>query len=281
MAHKTRFFITGDNVHLAYDDTGGEGAALLCLPGLTRNRADFDFVLRDFRDQARIIRLDFRGRGASDHADPATYTPLHEASDVVALLDHLALPQAAILGTSRGGIVAMIMGLTARDRLSGVCFNDIGPEIMPEGLDAIMTYLGKQPSYKTLAEAAAAMPAAHPEFQNVPSETWAAHVARLWREDEAGLHLRYDPRLREAVAPAFAPDAKPVDLWPCFDALAPLPLALIRGAGSNILSRETADKMRARRPDMIYAELPDRGHVPFLDEPASQAVISQFLKEIA
>ena len=278
---ETAYVTAKDGVSLAYDDTGGAGPVLLCLAGLTRNREDFDFVVRDFRDQARIIRLDFRGRGGSDYADPATYTPLQEAEDVVTLLDHLGLAQAAILGTSRGGIVAMIMGLTARARLSGVCLNDIGPEIMPEGLSAIMGYIGRRPKFRSLAEAAAAMPDLHPSFRNVPSETWAAHVARLWREDEAGLHLRYDPRLREAVAPAFAADAKPIDLWPCFDALAALPLALIRGAGSNILWWEVAEKMRARRPDMIYADLPDRGHVPFLDEPASQAVISQFLKEIA
>ena len=278
---ETAYVTAKDGVRLVYDDTGGSGPVLLCLAGLTRNREDFDFVLRDFRDQARIIRLDFRGRGGSDHADPATYTPLQEAEDVVTLLDHSGLAQAAILGTSRGGIVAMIMGLTAHARLSGVCLNDIGPEIMPEGLSAIMGYIGRRPKFRSLVEAAAAMPDLHPSFRNVPSETWAAHVARLWREDDAGMHLRYDPRLREAVAPAFAPDAKPVDFWPCFDELATLPLALIRGAGSNILSRETADKMRARRPDMICAELPDRGHVPFLDESASKAVISQFLKEIA
>lgn len=281
MTGETAYVSAKDGLRLAYDDTGGAGPVLLCLAGLTRNRADFDFLLRDFRDQARIIRLDFRGRGGSDYADPATYTPLHEAEDVVTLLDHLGLARAAILGTSRGGIVAMILARMARDRLSGVCFNDIGPEIMPEGLSAIMGYIGRRPKFRTLKEAAAAMPDLHPSFHNVPAETWAAHVARLWREDAAGLHLRYDPRLREAVAPAFAPDAKPVDLWPCFAALDGLPVALIRGAGSDILSHETAMKMKARRADMIYAELPDRGHVPFLDEPASTAVISQFLKEIA
>ena len=277
---ETAYVTAKDGVRLAYDDTGGAGPALLCLAGLTRNREDFDFVVRDFRDQARIIRLDFRGRGGSDYADPATYTPLQEAEDVVTLLDHLGLAQAAILGTSRGGIVAMIMGLTARARLSGVCLNDIGPEIMPEGLSAIMGYIGRRPKFRSLAKAAAAMPDLHPGFRNVPFETWAAHVARLWREDEAGLHLRYDPRLRNAMLAQR--DAGPApDLWPLFDALAARPLTVIRGANSDLLTTETLAKMHARAPNMRSATVPNRGHVPFLDEAEALAAIHAHLRDFA
>jgi pimeloyl-ACP methyl ester carboxylesterase len=100
-------------------------------------------------------------------------------------------------------------------------------------------------------------------------------------EDATGLHLRYDPRLREAVAPAFAPDAVAPDLWPLFDAFAGLPLGLIRGANSNLLSVETAEEMRRRRPDMVYGEVPRRGHVPFLDEPEAQEVISAVLDKVS
>jgi pimeloyl-ACP methyl ester carboxylesterase len=115
----------------------------------------------------------------------------------------------------------------------------------------------------------------------VPPETWAAFARRLFRRIATGLHLRYDPRLREAVAPAFAPGAVAPDLWPLFDAFAGLPLGLIRGANSNLLSVETADEMRRRRPDMVYGEVPHRGHVPFLDEPEAQAVISAVLDKVS
>lgn len=275
------FVTAADGVKLAYDDQG-KGAALLCLPGLTRNMDDFEPVLAAYKGRARVIRMDFRGRGASDHADFATYTPMQEAQDVVALLDHLGVERACILGTSRGGLVALMLAVTARARLSGVIFNDIGPDIMAEGLSAIMDYIGKPPAFATLAEAAAAMPAAYGDaFRNVPAATWTDFVRRIWREDADGLHLRYDLTLRDAVAPAFAPDFKAPDLWPLFDAMEGLPLGLIRGAHSNILSSETAAEMRRRRPDMAFVELADRGHVPFLDEPGAQAVIDRVLDQVA
>lgn len=266
-----------DGVKIAYDDQGA-GTPLLCLPGLTRNMDDFEPVLSEYADRARVIRMDFRGRGASDHADPATYTIAHEARDVLALLDHLDLPRAVILGTSRGGLVAMVLAATAKERLAGVILNDIGPEVMAEGLAMIMQFIGRPPKFRTLEEAAAAFPHVYGEsFQNVPAATWADFARRIFTQADGHLALRYDPRLRDAVAPAFAADAPQPDLWPLFDALAGLPLGLIRGAHSNILSVETTAEMRRRRPDMAFVELGDRGHVPFLDEPGAITVIDTVL----
>jgi pimeloyl-ACP methyl ester carboxylesterase len=271
-------FSAADGLRLAYDVTG-EGQPLLCLPGLTRNMDDFEPVVDAFADRAQVIRMDFRGRGASDYGDPATYQVPQEAADVIALLDHLGLEKVTILGTSRGGLVALVLAAMARDRIAGVIFNDIGPDVMPEGQAYIMDYLGKPPKAKTLAEAAAAFPRHYaPAFRDVPPETWAALARRIYVEADGALHNRYDSRLREAVAPAFAPDAVAPDLWPLFDALAGAPLGLIRGAGSNILSAETAAEMRRRRPDMAFAELADRGHVPFLDEPEAIHVIETVLE---
>lgn len=273
-------FTANDGLKLAYD-VQGEGTPLLCLPGLTRNMEDFDPVVADFAHRAKVIRMDFRGRGASDYGDPATYSVPQEALDVVGLLDHLGLEKAAILGTSRGGLVAMMLAGTVKDRLSGVILNDIGPDIMPEGLANIMDYIGRLPAQKTLAEVAEALPRFYADsFRDVPPETWAVMAGRLYTEGPDGLALRYDPKLRDAVAPAFAPDAPDVDLWPLFDAFDGLPLGLIRGAGSNILSVETTAEMRRRRPDMLFAELPDRGHVPFLDEPPCTQLISDFLDRL-
>ncbi len=271
------FVMAPDRVRLAYDDQG-QGVPILCLPGLTRNMEDFEPVLDRFAGRARILRMDFRGRGASDYPGPESYSIPQEGADVLTLLDHLGLERAAILGTSRGGLVAMFLAATAPDRLSGVILNDVGPEIMAEGLANIMDYIGKPPAYASLAEAAADFPKRYtPAFRDVPAQTWADFARRLYREEGGRLHLRYDPRLREAVAPAFAEDAEAPDIWPWFDAFEGLPLGLIRGAGSNILSAETAAEMRRRRPDMVFAELADRGHVPFLDEPQAVDVIAAIL----
>lgn len=275
------FVTSADGLKLAYD-VQGAGAPLLCLPGLTRNMEDFEPVVDAFAGRAQVIRMDFRGRGASDWGDPASYQVPVEAGDVVTLLDHLGVERVTILGTSRGGLVALVMAAMARERIAGVIFNDIGPEVMPEGLAYIMDYLGKPPKARTLAEAAAAFPRHYaPAFRDVPAATWEAMARRLFVEEGGRLVNRYDPRLREAVAPAFAPDAVAPDLWPLFDALAGAPLGLIRGAGSNILSAETAAEMRRRRPDMAFAELADRGHVPFLDEPEAVAVIDTVLEQSA
>ena len=256
-------FKTPDGLELFYRDEGA-GLPLLCLAGLTRSGRDVDFLAPHLPD-VRLIRLDSRGRGESDRAaDPASYTVPTEARDALALLDHLGLERAAVLGTSRGGLIAMMLAATAHDRLLGVALNDIGPEIDPGGLEVIMGYLGRRPDQKTLADFAAARPAAQPGFSGVPARRWLEEAERLFVETPDGLELRYDPRLREAVEAAG--HAGTPDLWPLFDALDGLPLALIRGANSDLLTPATFAEMRRRRPDMIAAEVPDRGHVPFLDE---------------
>lgn len=274
-------FCTTDGLRLEFDDQGS-GPALLCLAGLTRNMNDFDPVLAHFANKARVIRLDARGRGGSDFADDyMTYSVLQEAADALALLDHLGLEKTAILGTSRGGLIAMTLCYAHKHRLSGVLLNDIGPDIDAAGLGFIMTYLGKPPPFATLADAIAGLPARMaPKFRNVDAKGWENYARRLWTVAPDGtLGLRYDPKLRDAVL-AQSEGLEPPDLWPLFDMMDGLPLGLIKGENSDLLTAKTAARMRALRPDMTYAEIPDRGHVPFLDESESIAAIDQFLRQI-
>jgi pimeloyl-ACP methyl ester carboxylesterase len=278
------YFTAADGLRLAYDDRG-EGPVLLCLPGLTRNMDDFEPVVDHFAHRARVIRMDFRGRGASEFdPDYSHYTVVQESRDVIGLLDHLGLEKAAILGTSRGGLVAMTLAATAKNRLAGVCFNDIGPVIEPAGLAYIMGYLGLPPTDPDFDTALRKMPGRMAaRFPNVPVATWAEYIRRIWAVAEDGtLSLRYDPKLRDAtLAQMAAAEGQPApDLWPLFAALDGLPLALIRGANSDLLSPETAAKMREMRPDMIFSDVADRGHVPFLDEPESLSVLTQFLDRL-
>ena len=269
-------FDAADGTRLAYRDEGS-GPPVLCLPGLTRDGRDFDYVAPHVQD-VRLIRLDARGRGASARADPSTYTVLQEGADALALLDHLGLERAAILGTSRGGLIAMVLTATARDRLAGVCLVDIGPAVGQAGVEVIMGYLGLPPPYASIEAAAAARPTVMKGFEGVPAERWAEEAAKFYvvRED-GGLDIPYDPRLRDAV---IATGAQPMpDLWPSFEAL-PAPLAAIRGANSDLLSAETFAEMRERRPEMIAAEVPGRGHVPFLDEPESLEVIREWISRL-
>lgn len=271
-------FRTSDDIRLHFTDEGPRDAkAVLCLAGLTRNGTDFDYVAPHLPD-VRLIRMDYRGRGRSDWADPQTYQIPVEARDALELLDHLGVEHTAILGTSRGGLIAMLLAAEAKNRLTGVCLNDIGPVIDIPGLSAIGDYIGRNPTETTVAEAAVGRAKIMAGFRNVPDSRWLEEVRKHYVEGPDGLAINYDPKLRDAFMAAS--DAEVPDLWPLFDALDGLPLALIRGENSDLLSAETAAEMQRRRPDMLYAEVRDRGHVPFLDEPEAVAVIRQWVESL-
>ncbi|MBQ4827411.1 alpha/beta hydrolase [Leisingera sp. HS039] len=273
------FFETSDGLQLHYSDAG-EGVPLLCLAGLTRDGRDF----RYFAPHAagcRMITLDARGRGQSDHdPDFMTYNVLREAQDVLELMDHLELGRAAILGTSRGGLVAMTLAAIAKDRLVAVILNDVGPEIPADGISRIMDYVGRRPAAKTHAQAAEALSALMaPAFPGVPAARWREEAEAFYDEDAGGLSLRYDPRLRDALL-AQAAAGPPPDLWPLFMTLDGLPCGIIRGANSDILSAGTYVEMQRRLPALQAVEIPNRGHVPFLDEPEALALIHAVLDQI-
>ena len=196
--------------------------------------------------------------------------------DALELMDHLRVARVTILGTSRGGLNAMGMALAAPGRLLGVCFNDIGPELDPKGLTTIMGYLGRRPAAKTHEDAASALEKVLAGFEGVPRERWLEEARKHFVARGDGLDITYDPDLRRAVEEAgHAPD-----LWPFFDALAGKPVCLIRGAGSDLMSAATADRMQARRPDMIRADVPGRGHVPYLDEPQAVAALREWIGQL-
>ncbi len=270
-------FTTSDGLSLAYSDTG-QGPAVLCLAGLTRNRHDFDEMTTHIKT-ARLIRMDYRGRGDSDwDPNPMNYSVPLEARDATELLDHLGLDKAAIIGSSRGGIIAMYLAATSRQRLSGVLLNDVGPVLDRADLARIIADIGRNPPYKTYGEAAEKFPAECPGFANIRPERWRIEVEHFWEDTGDGLIIRYDPQLRASVEATFnGPD---IDLWPLFDALEGLPLALLRGENSRLLTLETSTEMRRRRPDMFFAQVPDRGHIPLLDEPESIRIINKLVDNI-
>ena len=268
-------FTTSDGLRLHYTDAGS-GLPILCLAGLTRTSADFDYVTPHLAGN-RLIKMDYRGRGRSDFdSDWQNYTLPVECRDVMELLAHLGLEQVAILGTSRGGLNAMGLAMGARDSLLGVALNDIGPELDPKGLSFIMEYVGRNPAGKTHADVAASMARLFTDFEGVPDSRWMEEAVKHYVQTDTGLKITYDPHLRDAVAAA--QNQSMPDLWPFFDAMAGMPLACIRGANSNLLSTETLSEMQRRRPDMITATVPGRGHIPFLDEPEAIAALHSWIE---
>lgn len=267
---------------LAYEDSGGDGPAVLCLAGLTRDSRDFADLAAHLAGRYRVLRLDARGRGFSEWAaDPvAEYTVPVEAGDAVAFLDHLGIARTATVGTSRGGLQGMVIAAGMPDRVSALVLNDIGPVLGQAGLDFILTYLGRPPGYAGFDEAARAlchsMGAAFPDL--TPGD-WLDFARSVYRDEGGRPALSYDPRLREAVEAALA--AGTPDLWPLFEALADVPVLAIRGANSKILSAGTLEEMARRHPGMAQVTVANRGHAPFLDEPEALAAIDAFLERHA
>ena len=271
-------FITADGVRLHFEDEG-TGHPILCLAGLTRNSRDFTYLMPHLSTY-RVIRLDYRGRGLSEYPeDFMSYNILREGMDAVELLDHLGLDKVTLIGTSRGGLIAMALSVTHPGRLASVVLNDIGPEVTDVGITRIMEYVGKTPPYADLNEAAVALQTGlGVDFSGVPLDRWREAADFMWAEaPQGGLSLRYDARLRDALIGQAGVGEAP-DLWQLFDGLKDLPLATIKGANSDLFAQETLEKMQARHPGMISAIVPDRGHVPFLDEPEALSAIHQLLE---
>ncbi|MEM1382512.1 MAG: alpha/beta hydrolase [Pseudomonadota bacterium] len=274
-------FSAPDGRRLAYR-VEGAGPAVLCLAGLTRNMRDFEPLVGHLAGRHRVIRLDSRGRGASDYAERPLeeYSVPVEAQDAEALIDHLALDRVAIIGTSRGGILGIAMAAARREQVACLILNDVGAVIEGRGLLRILSYLGRPPKGDSFEAAAEALAEVHArDFPGVPLERWVVHARALYRDDAGRPALEYDHHLRAATAAAIDTELPTVTLWPLFEALQTTPVLVIRGANSDILSRDTVAEMAHRHPGLKQIEIADRGHAPFLDEPEAVVAIRDFLRE--
>jgi len=273
------FFTTTDNRRIFFEDTGS-GAPVLCLAGLTRNSRDFSFLAPHVTD-LRMITMDYRGRGNSDNdPDFMNYNIFRESHDALELLDHLELDRVVVLGTSRGGLIAMALAASHPERMSGAVLNDVGPVIQPAGIAKIMDYVGKQPVSQTYDEAAKALQhTMAAQFPGVSLDRWRQQAEIQYEQTGEGLALRYDPALRKALLEQAAAGVVP-DLWMFFEALREIPTGVLRGKNSDVLGKETLAEMHDRHPGLISVEVPDRGHVPFLDEAQSLDLIRKVLDAV-
>lgn len=254
---------------------------VVCLPGLTRNAKDFEALAPALAAERRVLALDFRGRGKSGWADPSTYRPDQEVADTLLLLDHLGVGRFAIIGTSRGGIVAMVMAARALPRMAGVLFNDIGPKIDIEGLLRIRSYLGADPQFDDWAAAVAAIKATNPGFPGLSEEQWLTFARRVFRDDNGRPRADYDPGLAQNFPSVEDIRAgKMPELWALLDMMADVPSTVLRGEHSDLLSAETVARMQQHHRALAAVTVPERGHVPFLDEPESTAAIAEWLARV-
>ena len=280
VSHRDIHFTSADGLTLYGRDYPAESDAtpLLCLSGLTRNVRDFEPLAQWLGGQRRLITTDYRGRGQSAYADPKTYRPDVELGDALRLLDTLAIERVSVIGTSRGGIIAMIMAAQFPQRLAGVLLNDVGPVIEKASLHRIRSYLGKAVAFASWVEAASALKKNHPGFESLSEQEWLSYARRVFIEKDGRIINDYDLRLAEAFpSDEEIEKAEAPDLWPLFATLLAHPVTVLRAQQSDLLSEATVAEMKKRHPRLIAHTIRQRGHVPFLDEPDARAAINSWL----
>jgi pimeloyl-ACP methyl ester carboxylesterase len=276
------FFTANDGLRLHarwYGARASTATPVVCLPGLTRTAADFEMLAeRLSAGGRRVIALDYRGRGLSAYdPDPANYTVGIELGDVLTVLDALSVRSAIFIGTSRGGILTMVLATVRPHIIAAAILNDIGPVIELPGLLRIKSYVGKLPAPQDYADAAGILRGLFAaQFPSLSNEDWLAAARRTFEEDNGRLVPTYDVTIAETLKD-IGPETIVSDLWPQFDALARVPVMVIRGALSDLLSAETVQAMKARHSGLRVAEVPDQGHAPLLQDEPTLAAIEQFV----
>jgi len=279
------WYTSSDGLKLYARDYGPGKApfTVLCMHGLTRNSADFEGLIDLLRPHYPLLVVDQRGRGQSQYdSDPSRYQVPVYAADMFTLLDSKGITDVVLIGTSMGGLIAMQMLAMRPDLIRGVVLNDIGAVIEGAGLARIQSYVGSRSAAADWQEAARQAQringAAFPDYSDAD---WLRFARRLYRENSEGLlEPAYDPAIAQNP-PAGDGGPTSVELWPLFDALASVPMLIVRGAHSDILSSPCVAEMLRRKPGARAVEIPNRGHAPALDEPQAVTAIVTFLEDLA
>ena len=297
-APTSHFISAPDGLRLHAREYGLRSAPSLpvvCLPGLARSGRDFDTLASALAGDAarprRVVALDYRGRGLSAYdPDPANYNFQVEIADVLAVLTALDCAPAIFIGTSRGGILTMLMAAVRPSMIAGVVLNDIGPVIEPKGLMRIKGYVGKLPQPRSYADGADILRRLFAaQFPKLTAEDWLASAQRAFKEADGRLVPDYDVALAKTLEGVDFEKPLP-PLWAQFDALAQVPMMVIRGENSDLLTAETVEAMAARRAanETTAARrttretlvVPDQGHAPLLAEANVIARIADFVGRI-
>ena len=249
---------------------------VLCLPGLTRNGRDFAALAEHLSARHEVLAADLRGRGLSAwDSDSSHYQLSTYVQDAWSLLDSRGVKRVLVVGTSLGALLGMALA-TRPDRIAGVVLNDAGPELDLVGLLRIAGYAGKLPPVATWAAAAAQTKSVNQAaMPDLTDAQWLDYARRGYRENAAGVPA---PDMDPQIAAGFKnPSAGPLQMWPLYAQIKDVPMLVIRGALSDLLSAATVERMAREKPDLEQLTVANRGHVPLLDEPECRTAIDAFL----
>jgi pimeloyl-ACP methyl ester carboxylesterase len=283
-----RFVSAGDGLKLFACDYGphlASSRAVVCLPGLARTSADFHelaLALSSRTDRPRrTLAVDYRGRGRSGYdPDWRRYEIGVELADLLHVLTALGIERAVLIGTSRGGILAMALAAARPNAVAGAVLNDVGPVIERRGLIRIRGYVGKLPEPRDYAEAGRVLKALmSAQFPRLTEAQWQGMARATWKEAGGRLVPDYDRALLRSLDAVDLETPLP-SLWPLFDNLKRVPVLAIRGAHSDILSAQTLSAMAAAHPALQAMTIPDQGHAPLTSEPGLIDSIARFVGEV-
>lgn len=288
--HSQHYMTAADGTRLGYrlyppdgDGTAIDGALpVICLPGLTRNARDFHplalRLLHESPSPRRIVSIDYRGRGASAWAaDKGSYNVLAEAQDLLAVLSHLQIGRALFIGTSRGGLILHVLAAMAPERLAGIVFNDIGPELGLDGLRQIQDYLREPVALASWEAACAELKRVHgAAFPALTEEDWTEMARAIYTTREGAIVADCDPAICAAFAAADL-DAPLPALWAQFDQFPDIPMLVVRGEHSRLLTDETIEEMKRRRPRLQRLLAKGHGHAPLLHSDEIAGPLTAFL----
>lgn len=281
MAPRERTLSTFDARTMFFRDWGdamSPRVPVLCLAGLTRNSQDFNRIAPHIAAQGRrVICPDLRGRGRSQYdPDWRNYDPRVYLDDIRQLLAALGIGHVVVLGTSLGGLLGTALAMMMPSSLAGLILNDVGPDVSPDGLKRILSYISTDVPQPDWPSATAFLRKLLPKLSLSSDEDWLIFAQNTFRQgDDGKLHFDWDIALARPLA---APQAKPIDLWALWQAIAKIPTLAIRGGVSDILLPETFARMKAMKPDLVQVTLPGVGHAPSLNEAPAREAIDEFLR---
>lgn len=262
---------------IAYTEWGrpDDRRVVVCVHGLTRNGRDFDFLAESLENSFRIACPDLAGRGRSGWLpQPADYgLPVYMA-DMAALIARLGVDEVDWIGTSLGGLIGMALAAQPNSPIKRLVINDIGPFLPKEALQRIGEYVGTDPTFESFEAVETYMREVYAPYGDLTDAQWR-HMTEHSARKQAGGHwrLHYDPDIAVGWREAVDHD---LDLWAMWDAIT-CPVLVLRGALSDLLTVETAERMLVDGPDAEVVEIPGVGHAPALMSEEQISVIREWL----
>lgn len=252
---------------------------LVCVHGLSRVGSDFDELAQALCGHYRVVCPDVAGRGRSEWLrDPRYYVVPQYVADMVTLLARLDAKTVHWFGTSMGGLIGIGLAGLPGSPIEKLILNDVGPRLNAPALERIGDYLGRPITFPDFAAAVDYVSAISATFGPHSRAQWERLTRPVLKPSGSGFTLHYDPRIAEpfkGVTPEAAA-AGEAALWAAYDAIR-CPTLLVRGEGSDLISRETAREMSTRGPRARAVEIPGVGHAPTFIQPEQIALAQDFL----